>query len=317
MNLMGLRHYILQVVRGLADPRGGVLDHLRDLRNLAVGFLPLLLVHVFPDGRDRLGPVSRVGAGRVNLVLEPGPFRKTLFIQEQTGDFQHVRVQLLQRLLGKSRRTFGLPIRQRLRIAFGTLLEQLNRILHGRKIHVRRHDLGGRRHRGLAGIRRRGKDAFLQLQIAFGKFVLLVFEQLLQLGLVFRNGLGLGRVIDGDQVGARQAHHRRARGLRQGAAVGEIGVDEMRVPVEIVVDGMILVAIVLAAKLNAQSRDAGEILKRGVVRSVAQGLDQKIAALADGVALLRVFRLGNACQMRALKHGGVSFRVLYIASHRR
>ncbi len=144
-----------------------------------------------------------------------------------------------------------MPIRERLCVTLRTFLEQLNRIFHRRKIHVRRHGLDRGRHGRLARICRGREDAFLQLQIAFGKFILLVFEQLFELGLVLRNGLGLGRVIHGNQVRTREAHHRGACDLRQGTPVGEISVGEVRVPVKVVVDRMILVAIVLATELKA------------------------------------------------------------------
>ena len=86
---------LLQIVRRFIDARRDVLNHLRNLRNLRVGFLPFLLIHVFPDGGDRLRAVTGVGARRVNLVLEPGTFRKSLFIQEQSGNFQQVGVDQL------------------------------------------------------------------------------------------------------------------------------------------------------------------------------------------------------------------------------
>ena len=75
----------LQIVGRLVDAGRDVLDHLRNLRNLRFGFFPLLLVHVFADRGDRLGPVTGVSARRVNLVLEPGTLRKPLFVQEQPG----------------------------------------------------------------------------------------------------------------------------------------------------------------------------------------------------------------------------------------
>src|SRR4029077_5430263 len=103
------------------------------------------------------------------------------------------------------------------------------------------------------------------------------------------------------QVRTREAHHRGACDLRQGTPVGEISVGEGRVPVKAVEDGIILVPMVLATELNAYGRYAGKVLESGVVGPVPHGFDQEIAALAKVGALLRVFRLGNARQMRTLK----------------
>ena len=45
--------------------------------------------------------------------------------------------------------------------------------------------------------------------------------------------------IERQQLGVGQAHHRGARRLRQRAAIDEIGIGEVRVPVEVVVNGMV------------------------------------------------------------------------------
>jgi hypothetical protein len=87
-----------------------------------------------------------------------------------------------------------------------------------------------RRRQRFARIGCRREDAFFQFQIAFGDFVLLVFEQLLQFFHVTLDGFGLRVVLVGNQVGIRQPHDRGSSGLRQRAAVRKIGIDKLGVP---------------------------------------------------------------------------------------
>src|SRR5450432_3759006 len=89
----------------------------------------------------------------------------------------------------------------------------------------------------------------------------------------------------------------------------------MGVPVEIVVDGMILRAVVFAAKAHVQAGNSGEILEGSVIGTVSQRADGEVALLATGAALLCVFGSGNAGEMRPLKYGGVSFRVVDVARY--
>ena len=71
----------------------------------------------------------------------------------------------------------------------------------------------------------------------------------------------------------------------------------MRVPVKIIVDGMILIAIIFAAESKIQCRDAGKILKCGIVGSVSQSFDVQIVLLANGAALRRRFLRCDGRQM--------------------
>ena len=80
------------------------------------------------------------------------------------------------------------------------------------------------------------EDAFRQLEIALGELILFVLHKLLKFDLVLIDGLGLGRVVDGNKIGVRQPHDRGAAGLRKRAPVGEVFVDKLGVPVEVVVD---------------------------------------------------------------------------------
>ncbi len=68
-----------------------------------------------------------------------------------------------------------------------------------------------------------------------------------------------------------------ADGLRESAAVDEIGVGEMGVPVEIVVDGMIDSAAVLAAEAEIERCDAHVIDEARVIGAGAEGADAQVA----------------------------------------
>ena len=104
-------------------------------------------------------------------------------------------------------------------------------------------------------------------------------------------------------------------GLRQRASVDKIRVDEVRVPVEIVVDRVVLIAFVLTAEAEIQRGDAGEILKSGVVGSISEGFDAQIGASANLAALLGVFGFENGVQVRALLDRDVFLRIVDVASH--
>ena len=81
-----------QIGGGLVDSGRDVVDHLGDHGNLRVGFLPFFLIHIFTDCRDWFGAVSRVGAGRVDLVLEPRTLGQSFLVEEQARDAEQVRV---------------------------------------------------------------------------------------------------------------------------------------------------------------------------------------------------------------------------------
>src|SRR5450432_1396191 len=149
-----LTHSSFQIVSRLIDPSRNVLDDLRNLRNLTFRFLPFLLIHIFADRCDRLGTIPRVRTRRVNLILEPGTLRKSLFTQEEPWHFEQVRIDQIRR---SGWRTLRLPTCQDLRIALSTFLQKINRILHGSKIHIGRQDLYRRSYRWLPRIGHRGE----------------------------------------------------------------------------------------------------------------------------------------------------------------
>ena len=83
------------------------------------------------------------------------------------------------------------------------------------------------------------KTPIFEFLILFANFFLPRCEQLFEIFLVGVHRVGEVVEIVRQQFRIGQAHHRRAGRLRQRSAVDEVCVGEMRVPVEIVVDGVI------------------------------------------------------------------------------
>ena len=85
--------------------------------------------------------------------------------------------------------------------------------------------------------------------------------------------------------GSRSASARRITAvppvLRERAAIDEVGVAEMRVPVEIVVDGMVDAAAVFAAEADIERGDAVVLEEGGVVGAGTERGDAQIGALAE------------------------------------
>src|SRR5208337_1932156 len=75
--LLFLRQRLLQIIRGFADCCRDIFQHLADYRDLGISFLPFFLIHVFTNRCNRLGPVTGVGTGSIDLMLEPWTLRQT------------------------------------------------------------------------------------------------------------------------------------------------------------------------------------------------------------------------------------------------
>ena len=99
--------------------------------------------------------------------------------------------------------------------------------------------------------------------------------------------------VKGQQIRIRQAHHRRSGNLGERASVSEVGVVEVGVPIEVVVNGMVNPAAVLPAKSKVQDRDAEEILEGCVIGASPGDSDAKVFALAQ---LLAVFGIGRVTE---------------------
>src|SRR5258708_28079474 len=94
-----------------------------------------------------------------------------------------------------------------------------------------------------------------------------------------------------------------------------MGVGEMRVPVESVVDGVVDAAAVFPAESDIQGSDAIVLQKRGVVRTRTQCRNAQVRALADFLALLRGFRASDFMQAAALPSRKVRLPIRNVARH--
>ena len=105
---------------------------------------------------------------------------------------------------------------------------------------------------------------------------------------------GVGEIgkIEGQQVGVGEAHHGRAGDLGKRAAVGKVGVAEVRVPVKIVVDRVIDATVVFAAEAEIQHGNTEKILETGVIGAAARNVDAQVGPLSGVPGGLRRNQLG-------------------------
>src|SRR5208337_210777 len=104
-----------------------------------------------------------------------------------------------------------------------------------------------------------------------------------------------------------------SRHLRQGALVNKLWIAEVRVPIEVVVDGVINSAGAFAAESHVQGSHSCVIEERGVIRAVTQRADAQFSPIAQLFALLNVAGASDAPQIGALPHRDVLLRVLNLA----
>ena len=100
-----------------------------------------------------------------------------------------------------------------------------------------------RRHRGYLRIGSRGKDSFVQLLVRFLNRCLLVFQQLFHFSHVDVNRISETMKVKGQQVCIGHSHFGGAGGLCECAPVDKIGIREMGIPIEIIVNGVINTAL--------------------------------------------------------------------------
>ena len=143
--------------------------------------------------------------------------------------------------------------------------EHIHGVLEGREIQVRRNRFGGRRHKRLLGVIGGHENAFLDFLVAFTNVVLHLLRksfQLLQVGLY---GVRKVAELERKQIRVRQAHHGRAAGLGEGAAIHEIRVAKVREPIEIIVNGVVDAAAIFTTEPDIEGGHAVVLKKRGVV----------------------------------------------------
>ena len=139
---------------------------------------------------------------------------------------------------------------------------------------------------GCSGIVGELVDIQVECGLAFGGFGAARFEQGFQFAGVDVEGIGERSKVVGQQVGLGHAQDQCAVGLRHGAAIGEGGVTKVRVPVEVVVDGVVDAAGVFSAIAHVERGDAEVIEEGGEVRAGAERADAQIAAAGGFFAVL-------------------------------
>ena len=244
-----------------------VLEHPGHAHDLGLGLGVALLLNGFADAGQRAGPVPRVDAGCVDEVLEPGPPREALRREEDPLAPDEQRVDARETSGGIARPCTRGP---RLRVALGAPLERRHRVVERREVEVGRDVFLRRRDGRTPRVVRRPEDAVVDLAVALGDLLLLPLDDLLQVLQVLPGRVGEGGELEGQELGVRQAQDGEADRLRERPAVDEVGVGEVRVPGEVVVDGVVDAAVVLAAEAEVQAGDAEVVDERGVVAARAE-----------------------------------------------
>ena len=152
----------------------------------------------------------------------------------------------------------------------------LNRTRDGRQLDGRRHRLHFRRDQRMPRVVDGGEQAVSDFAIALGDVLALLLHQQLQLLVVGSYRVNEVAVLKRQDVGVGQPDDRGATGLRQRSPVGEVGVEEVRVEVEVVVDRVIDAALVLAAVADVQRRDAEMLEKRREVGARPERADAPV-----------------------------------------
>src|SRR5438105_2273613 len=134
-------------------------------------------------------------------------------------------------------------------------------IIERRKVEERRHGFLGRRNNGTARIGNCVEDTIIKILIAVADLVLPVLQQSLEFLGVFVDGVGEIVEVKGQHLGIGKAHNHRAYGLGKRTAIDEILIGKMRVPIEIIVDGVVDSSLVFAAIADIQGRNSQVIDK--------------------------------------------------------
>src|SRR4051812_36744228 len=121
----------------------------------------------------------------------------------------------------------------------GTGLQFLESVAERSKVQIRRYLESRRWNRLFFRIGSCGEDAFLELAIAFECVVTFFLRQFFKFVHVAADGVRQSVKFKGKYICVGETHHGSAGGLGKGAAINEIGIVEMGVPVEIVVDRVI------------------------------------------------------------------------------
>jgi len=189
-------------------------------------------------------------------VPEPRPAGQTIGRDKLAFTLDQRGIESLQR--SRAQRQFTVPgdFFQRPLVTFRTARERFRGILQRSKIQMRRNFLHRRRNRGFLRVGDGHKDSLLDFLVALNDVILLGLQEFLQFIQVDVDGIGEAVEVVGQQIRVSEPDDRGPCGLRQGASVSEVGIGKMRVPVKVVVDGVVDSATIFISVAEVQRRDA-------------------------------------------------------------
>src|SRR5262249_23733676 len=114
------------------------------------------------------------------------------------------------------------------------------------------------------------------------------------------HGFAESREIKRDQIGVRKTHHQGSGSLRQRTSVDELRIVEVRIPVEIIVDGVIDAATTFAAKPEIHGSDTEVVEKCGVIRTGAECVHPYGLAISNLFLLIVVLGFDDVPRAPAL-----------------
>ena len=156
-------------------------------------------------------------------------------------------------------------LRQGFAVVLGAASQCLGSILQRSKVQVRGNILTRLSYRRPSWIEGRLEHALIQLLVALANCFLLVGQQLLQLLVVFLNGVCEVDKVERQHVSICEPQHRCAYGLGQRPAVHERGIREMRVPVKVVVNRVVDTLVILSPVTEINAGNPQIVEERGVV----------------------------------------------------
>ena len=271
------------------------------------------MLDALAHARQSLHAVAGVESRRVDLILEPIAVGQAILERERALHGDQPRVGLAQ---GRRRRTRG-HVRHGLPVVLRCALERGHAVVERREIQKRRNLFLLRRNGLDARIFDGRENSLVDLAIPFHSVLARIARQFPHLVHVAADGFAEIVEIERQQIGVRQTHDGNASGLRQGAPVDEVLVREMRVPVEIVVDGVVNAAAILASIGQVQRCHAQVVDEHGVVRAGAQRGHAQIGPRARFLPIGRAaWRLArDLARLQTLPHGHAALRVVNVARH--
>src|ERR1700692_2203123 len=241
---------------GFVDQRDFLLQGFRGYADLLLGFLPALEFERFADAGNGFRFITRVLAGSVNFVLEPGTPGQSVGIGQAALAFHKQMVQLLRQGGSLCHVAASVSLGVGFFVGLGGLGKLGDSVIERREIDERGDLFGFGRDRGMPGIIGGLEDALFNFPVALANLVLFLLKESFEFLHVGLHGVRKISEFERQNVRVGEPDDSGAGGLRKGAAVDKLGVAEVSEPVEIVVDGMIDAAAVFTAVAEIEGGDA-------------------------------------------------------------